>query len=265
MARKVLDKSIPVSLESARIPGTFNEYASLPFVKKLAEVSLSSTMVFDAVTGFIVKEAKGLGYANEQLGTFRNKLLHCRPLEAAKEAIRLFEELSCRYTADLTDPNTSDEQKKKLRDLVSAGIIEAIINKCLEDSGRRSSDVTKDARVYTENPTEPLNKCNIDFVWAAIQQKAANIYEFKNHPGWLFGKYGTRDDPGNVVAWKKSKLWLMLELYALLVGAGWSVDAGCVTLRKRETLKSMIASHIMPKEVTLYCREDIGNSFPPSL
>ena len=262
MARTLLDKSIPLSIEPDTRTTAQNPYVSKPAIQRLADLASRERAALWAIASFVSIDALACGYTHEVVQQVRVQAGLLRPAEIGKELVAAFEQVSQLYTGTLSNPNLTDKQRGGLRGNFTAAISQAIVHKLLIAAGRNAAMITEDARVY-ENRI-PVNSCNIDVVWADRAAQAAEAYECKNHPLWLLGEYATRNAPGNARRYKTSQLYLMLRFRELLEIASWKVLLACVTLRRRRGFaKSLEALVEQPDRFTIYSVEDFGHTFPP--
>ena len=247
MARRTLDRSIPLFVESSRTTGTHNRYVSLPCVEELATEAFSHPEVLDAIALLVAVKAIKFGYSKPEIISTRRRLMLLCDTVPVQDAIRALEAVAVEYRKECPEGAPAPQRRDVAGQFCSA-ISETIVLKFLTAAGRRDADITKDARVLSRD-SRPINSCNIDFIWASIRRKLAELVECKNQLYSLLRGLGTAD-------FRRSKLWLMLETSRLLVGARWRVRMACVTLRSREamaTAASRLASIELAGEI--YCVE----------
>lgn len=88
----------------------------------------------------------------------------------------------------------------------------------------------------------------------------------KCNPQSLLEQWWRRGLPGHEADWRNDKLYLMLVVHELMRKAQWWIIIGCVTLRGREAVETMLAAKGgKPEELHIYCNEDLASSFPPNL
>ena len=266
MAR-IVDKSIPLSVERATARGTSIPYAGLGSVQALADLIIAHQAVLRAVASFAANNGRLMGYSRENLSNLRARVMALftyLPNGVAKKTIGTLDGVATDYTAILDDPPIPPEAKANLAGDFTAGISEAVVYKLLVNNGRLAQDVVLDTMFFQGE--KKLTACNVDFFSTLRRQKVAELYECKNQPRRLLERYDTRNVAGNEPDWKREKLYLMLTVHELLTTAKWRVHLGCVTFRTRSAIQDALSPFgTPPAELTIYCQEDLGTTFPPSL
>lgn len=257
----LLDASIPLSIEPATRPEQRIQFCDLEGVKRLASAAAKSPAVLDAISSHISGLAARSGFTRRALDQTRRKLFQVRPHEALKQAVEALDQMAADYESALTQSTEPSE----LPGQFAAGIAEQVVHEWLCAYGRDESEIVADATVRGSRgePISDVNKSNIDRVWARPASKQAEAYECKNQPLRLLARYPTRKAAGNDLAYRKSKLWLMLELRKVLSRVSWDVMLACVTLRSKWTfLKGLEALAERPPDFRVYGIEDFGCDFP---
>jgi len=228
-------------------------------------VAVSSPVILRTISSFVAHEGKKRGYSKDATQPVRARVLSVAPIPLGQRTVNALEEVTTDYMHALSIATPSEADEAKPANLFSSAICEAIVFRFLEDSGRTSDALTEDAHVYFGEVDRPHPK-NIDFIWALPDKKRAEAYECKTDPGWLLRRYYTREAPGNLAEWRKEKLFLMLELHRLLQAESWYIHLGCVTLLSRHLVEVKLEAYGSgPPELDIYCREDLGDGFPPAM
>jgi hypothetical protein len=261
MAMRIIEKSIPLSVRCAGLPGARNDYARLPSIVRLAETAVRHPMVLRAVGPYIADICNSRGYAESTLAALRTKVIKVmtdREPEAARATVNALKEIATDFASEVK-VSRYGKPPEQIPGLFTSGITEAIVLKLLRRSGYQDVDITEDAFFYKAD--EPMSARNMDFVWAKPQDKNGAIYECKNQPARLVRALRDQNTPGHKAEWEKSELWLMLTVRDLLVNCRWKFNLSVVTLRPKRSVQSEIASIPfikVPTELAIVCLEDLS-------
>ncbi len=257
---RVLEQSIPLSVESAWSQGARNDYAKLPSIVRLAEMAAMHPMILQAIGADVALKCNRYGYTGATLADLKGRVMaFCPVLEAAKAAVEALHEIEADFALE-TQSSRFGKSPEDIPGLFTAGITEAIVLRLFIRGGRQETEITEDAYVYKAGMK--MSARNMDFIWARCQAKSGAIYECKNQPARLMEALRCRQIPGHKTEWLKSELWLMLEVHRLLIACHWKVRLGVVTLRPRGAVQAKIKSIPsikVPGELDIVCLEDLPN------
>lgn len=263
MPRILLENAIPLFVEPSPHVGASNPFATLPCIEKLARIAASAQGrgMLEALCVFASYDGKNVGYASDTTRHLYHPFLAMLPADKGKDACNLLAELAVEF--DKAWQTAVPAKRSEVAEKITAGISEAIVHELLLLAGRPSQEIISDAH-FDINGT-PLTRCNVDRVWASPVVRKIELYECKNYPARLFEFYAVQNQARHADAWKRSKLYLMLEVQRRLRGQGWGVHAGCVTIRPRFSIeRSLTTGAPPPSDLTVYCLEDLtAGTFPP--
>ena len=131
----------------------------------------------------------------------------------------------------------------------------------LIQSSREQEDLVSDARFSLNGIAFPTN---VDVVWVVRPIKHLEMLESKLHPDNLLQAYFTREYEGHDHAWRKSKLYMMLQVHTVLTEQHWQVRLYLTTLQSRGYLDSYLAGQSPPDVLKVCAVEDLCLPFPPS-
>ncbi len=232
---------------------------------EMAKLATQHPSLLEVVVSFAHEKGTIIGYTEQDLANLRSRVLSLSRIvgsESARSLIDLLKKLSALYKSEW-DAAKSPEDKGAVRELLSAGISEAIVFRLLIDKGRKEDEIRKDASVYIDGT--PINSRNIDFIWSRPETKAVEAYECKRSPPRLIQYYGgPPGDRAYMALWRGAKLYLMLTLHKHLVNQRWGVHLACITSGNREVFERDLRDK--PPELTIYDRKDLREGrFPPPL
>ena len=272
MSQICMDDTIPVYLKRDTRPEASIPYAEYDSIRKLARAVVGCRPMLFEVAAYVSGRGYEEGYARESLQHVRAKLLlmggSVATRQETQDVVNALNAVTKDYHRDASPPEESGRPKPEVANGFSTAIAEAITRELLLSSGRRESNIVRDARVKIGGDCGYSGR-NIDFVWFLKHRKVADIYECKKNPGGLLYDYFTRGWSGHDQDWKKSKFYKMDQLYRSLTGADWDVLLGCVTLDTGQYVTSKLAQYSdlapPPSHLEIYPVESFGVSFPRAI
>lgn len=266
MPETTVDPSIPLTAQSTWLSTLRNPYVNLPGVQATAEVAARHPSFLTDLALFVCNFGSRAGYTQKTLETLRRNVFLLRPPlteEQYKQAYKALEQLGEDYEEAISRPTTAMGGARRLPSDFTSAISEAIVANALLRSGRALGEMVSDCHFRIGDGEQSAT--NIDIVWWRGGINRFDMYECKHGPHRLLEPWACRSYEGNHSAWEKSQLCLMLSVHGALTRAQWEVRTCCVTLRQREAIRDSIDWLGTPPELSVYCQEDLGYSFPPAV
>lgn len=245
--KTLLKGDCPLIVKEATSDEAKNRYAILECVRQFAKCMARDNEILRTAAPWVSVRGPSNGYSEVTTKRVRQRLLMLRSTHK-KSAVSALKNIAAEYE--------KDRNQEEAGGLITAAISEHIAVTRQLDAGRLEKDIIEDAEVYIGDPPEKLSRKsrNIDSVWFAEETRQGGIYECKNSPCTLLREYVRRSYPQGQDEWKNSKLWLMLELFALLTDHAWDVDLAQLTLRPKATLDDVPES---PPDMRTVCLDDL--------
>lgn len=265
---RIYDNTPPrVQIKRCREKGCRNDFARLEPIRRLAALAAEHHVIFNAVAGYAATTGAKLGYSQD----IQSDMTKTLRVLAAKYATRSEYQLAitcCEGITHAFDASLAERgaNRDELAGLFTAGITEAIVRKVLLKGERTPARLIPDAEVYN-NGKRVAGRRNIDFFWSTAEEdeyQLAEAYECKNGPAKLVQDLGFQERRWLRREWKRSKLFLMLQLHNLLTRKGIRVHLGVVTLKPQAHVDRDIERTGLspPEELHIYARDSVLNKLP---
>ena len=261
MTQRTLVRDPCIAVETAWALDARNPFSDDPKVKALVSTLVEHRMLLQAFAMFVVSSGKRCGYGHSDIGDVKWRLLRIPnvPSRIRNSLGHLLSGLSDVYEKHYLGGN--QREKSRLSELFSSAICEAVAVVLLEKCKQNVDDILRDAHFSLDGD---VTAKNIDIVWLQDQLHALEMYECKLHPSWLLDPYIKHNWNGHELAWRKSKLGVMLEYGGLLVKFKWKVRLFLVTLYSREFVSTYCTNNGQPPEELEICPlESLHIPFPP--
>jgi hypothetical protein len=261
MRQRTLVDSPPLVVEPAWALGARNPLTEHPSVRALAILLVDDPPLLQCFAVFVVTIGNKKGYLQTQMDDAKRRiqLLAVVPAQRRRMVIKALSELGVAYSEWLR--TETEAERSKLPGRTSAAVLEAVIITLLTKCERQADDLVPDAHFTVAGETSSRN---VDVVWVLERVNRLEMYECKIHPDRLLAPYFKRSWMGHESEWKKSKLYMMLEVQSILTKHHWNVRLFLATLHSHGFVDAYLANQGSPPPPLEFCPvEALRIPFPP--